>query len=171
MFNSRIVKQMLGEIEGAPVDGDSWYEKIINAGNYESVLPTFSEFETYGTYVMYNYPDFYHIRQLNTFRCGGYIQGYNITDAKLQEISFDTDTISFEIRHEPLFPYNLFNKIVLLKMKIAKAKNRSLMGNLEKVVKLIKNKCWGNKSQEEYLEKITRIKNKRIFIIKRGSSY
>ena len=56
-------------------------------------------------------------------------------------------------------------------MKIAKAKNRSLMGNLEKVVKLIKNKCWGNKSQEEYLEKITRIKNKRIFIIKRGSSY
>lgn len=158
MFNSRIVKQMLGEIEGAPVDGDSWYEKIINAGNYESVLPTFSEFEIYGTYVMYNYPDFYHIRQLNTFRCGGYIQGYNITDAKLQEISFDTDTISFEIRHEPLFPYNLFNKIVLLKMKIAKAKNRSLMGNLEKVVKLIKNKCWGNKSQEEYLEKITRIK-------------
>ena len=92
---------------------------------------------------------------MNTFRCGGYIQGYNITDAKLQEISFDTDTISFEIRHEPLFPYNLFNKIVLLKMKIAKAKNRSLMGNL---VKLIKNKCWGNKSQEEYLEKITRIK-------------
>ena len=76
---------------------------------------------------MYNYPDFYHIRQLNTFRCGGYIQGYNITDAKLQEISFDTDTISFEIRHEPLFPYNLFNKIVLSNMKILQKLNIRLL--------------------------------------------
>ena len=39
------------------------------------------------------------------------------------------------------------------------------MGNLEKVVKLIKNKCWGNKSQEEYLEKITRMKKISVFLL------
>lgn len=158
MFNSRIVKQMLCEIERSFIDGNNWYEKVINAGNYESVLPTFSEFETYGTYVMYNYPNLYYTRQLNTFRCGGYIQGYNITDAKLQEISFDTDTISFEIRHEPLFPYNLFNRILLLKMKIAKAKNRSLIGNLRKIVQQVRHKLLGNKHQEEYRRKMSRVK-------------
>ena len=158
MFNSRIVRQMLCEIERAFIGGNNWYEKVINAGNYESVLPTFSEFETYGTYVMYNYPNLYYTRQLNTFRCGGYIQGYNITDTKLKEISFDTDTISFEIRHEPLFPYNLSNKILLLKEKLVKAKNRSWMGNLRKIVQYISNKLLGDKHYEEYAKKMTRLK-------------
>lgn len=158
VFNSRIVKQMLREIEKSWVNGNHWYEKVINAGNYESVLPTFSEFETYGTYVMYNYPDFYKIRHLNTFRCGGYIHGYNITDAKLQEISFDTDIISFEVHHEPLFPYNIPNKILLFQQKWIRARNRSLMGNLKKIREKIYNRMLGDKKRGEYLNKMTRIK-------------
>lgn len=158
MFSPVIVRQMLREIEKSLVDGNNWYEKVINAGNYELVLPVFSEFETYGTYVLYNYPELYYIRQLNTFRCGGYIQGYNITDAKLQEISFDTDTISFEIRHEPLFPYNLPNKVLSFKVKLAKAKNRSLIGNLKKIKQQINNLLFGDKQRGEYLKKMTRVK-------------
>lgn len=37
MFNKNVMKEMLGDIEESPIDGDSWYEKIINATNPEDV--------------------------------------------------------------------------------------------------------------------------------------
>lgn len=108
LFNPDIIKNLIIEIEKSDIQGVRWYEKIINAGDYSINLQTFSEFETYGTFVLQNYPDLYKTRQLNTFRCGGFIQGRNITDGKLKTISFDCDTISFEYGHDPLFPYNLY---------------------------------------------------------------
>lgn len=110
MFDPVLVKELLSEIEKSSVVGDNWIEKIINAGDYDNPKPSFSEFETYGTYVSQKYPELYLTRQLNTFRCGGFIQGRNITDAKLKTISFDCDTISFEYGHDPVFPYNIYCK-------------------------------------------------------------
>lgn len=107
LFDPAIIKELITKIEESSVFGNCWYEKIINAGNYEINFFTFSEFETYGNYVMVFYPDKYSFRQLNTFRRGGYIQGRNISDEKLIRIGFDTDTISFELQDEPLFPYNI----------------------------------------------------------------
>lgn len=109
LFSPDIVKKLLAKIEDADVPGEIWYEKIIRAGNHKHPLPAFSEFETYGTFVMECYPDRYSVRQLNTFRRGGWIMGRNISDKKLKSLSFDLDTISFEMRDEPAFPYNLPN--------------------------------------------------------------
>lgn len=109
MFSKEIVCQMLQEIEKSIVMGDSWFEKILSVCDFNNALPCFSEFETYGTYCYVNYPDLYKPRYLNTFREAGFICGRNISDQKLRIMSFDLDTASFELWHEPLFPYNLPN--------------------------------------------------------------
>jgi hypothetical protein len=115
VFESKIVKEILDIIAVCNVEGSSWAEKIMRAGNFDHIFPPFSEFETYGTYVMTYYPDRYDVRQLNTFRHGGWIKGRLISDKMLDKLSFDVDSISFEMRHEPLFPYNLPNKWWLVK--------------------------------------------------------
>lgn len=107
LFDSDIVRELLKKIETCPVEGNTWFEKIMRAGDYNHPNPSFSEFETYGTYVMTYYPNLYKTRQLNTFRRGGWIRGRAISDQMLEKLSFDLDTISFEMRDEPLFPYNI----------------------------------------------------------------
>ncbi len=47
------------------------------------------------------YPLSYVERHLNTFRKGGYIAGRFISKQRLECISFDTDTISFELNDYP----------------------------------------------------------------------
>ena len=111
LFNKEVMRNLIAEIEVSDIPGSNWIEKIINAGNYEAGKPTFSEFETYGTYVHEKYPKLYLSRTLNTFRYGGFIHGRKIEDWILDKISFDTDTISFELGHEPLFPYNIGQRI------------------------------------------------------------
>lgn len=96
MFNKNVMTEMLGDIEKSPIYGDSWYEKIINATDPTNVN-SFSEFETYGNYCLNRYPGMYAIRQLNTFRKAGYINGRFISDRKLGFMGFDLDTASFEL--------------------------------------------------------------------------
>ena len=100
MFNKNVMKEMLGDIEKSPIDGDSWYEKIINATNPEDVN-SFSEFETYGNFCLNHYPNMYATQVLNTFRKAGYIAGRFISDRKLNYMSFDLDTASFELGDYP----------------------------------------------------------------------
>lgn len=52
---------------------------------------------------MTHYSGVYELRQLNTFRKGGYIAGRFISDKKLRFLAFDLDTISFELGDYPLF--------------------------------------------------------------------
>lgn len=115
LFNSEIVKELLAVISRCNVPGNTWFEKIIRAGDYKHAYPPFSEFETYGTYVTTTYPELYKTRQLNTFRRGGLIRGRLISDKMLKRLSIDIDTISFEMRDEPPFPYNIPNKLWFLK--------------------------------------------------------
>lgn len=109
LFKSDIVKELINEIMDSKVSGKTWIEKIMRAGNYEHKYPPFSEFETYGTYVMAKYPSLYKTRQLNTFRRGGLIRGRFISNKMLDKLAFDIDTISFEMCDKPLFPYNIPN--------------------------------------------------------------
>ena len=113
MFSTNLVRELLQTIESAALEGGSWFEKIIKACDFSSPY-AFSEFETYGTYVTQKYPDLYETRRLSSFRCGGFIQGRNISESKLETISFDTDIMSFEFGHEPPFPYNVFSRLQLL---------------------------------------------------------
>lgn len=121
LFKPEIVRELLSEIESSTVNGSTWFEKIVNAGDYEVNKQTFSEFETYGSYVTNKYPTLYKSRQLNTFRYGGFIQGRSISDEKIGKIAFDTDTISFELGHEPLFPYNIPQKFRTYKLLLRDA--------------------------------------------------
>ena len=100
MFNKNVMMEMLGDIEESPIDGDSWYEKIINATDPTNVN-SFSEFETYGNFCLNHYPDMYATQVLNTFRKAGYIAGRFISDRKLNYMSFDLDTASFELGDYP----------------------------------------------------------------------
>lgn len=100
MFNKNVMKEMLGDIEKSPIYGDSWYEKIINATDPTNVN-SFSEFETYGNFCLNHYPNMYATQVLNTFRKAGYIAGRFISDRKLNYMSFDLDTASFELGDYP----------------------------------------------------------------------
>lgn len=100
MFNKYVMTEMLGDIEKSPIYGDSWYEKIINATDSTNVN-SFSEFETYGNFCLNHYPNIYATQVLNTFRKAGYIAGRFISDRKLNYMSFDLDTASFELGDYP----------------------------------------------------------------------
>lgn len=140
LFSPEIVKELLSKIESSNVQGSTWYEKILRAGNYQHKLPAFSEFETYGTFVTEYYPNLYATRQLNTFRRGGWIMGRNISDKKLKALSFDTDTISFEMRDEPAFPYNIPNRWWRLKDLISKSVQYKPAIVYKKICKLLTGK-------------------------------
>lgn len=106
MFVKDIVRRMLKEVEAKDKNNLGWIEKIISACDFSDNYPAFSEFETYGSYCYLNYPGLYEKRHLNTFREAGMISGRFISEKRLRILSFDIDTASFELRHEPLFPYN-----------------------------------------------------------------
>lgn len=100
MFSKNVVAAMLNDIEHSSVNGVTWYEKIINATDSTNVN-SFSEFETYGNFCLNHYPNMYATQVLNTFRKAGYIAGRFISDRKLNYMSFDLDTASFELGDYP----------------------------------------------------------------------
>lgn len=112
LFNVSLVKELTDAISQSEITGDTWYEKIINACNFDKDMQAFSEFETYGTFVTSRHADLYGHRTLCTFRQAGYIRGRKIPDWMLEEMSFDLDTASFELWNEPPFPYNLEYKYI-----------------------------------------------------------
>lgn len=153
VFIPQIVSRMLKDIEKSNISGNHWFEKIINAGDYSTTLPTFSEFETYGTYINTYYPELYHLRHLNTFRHGGLLRGRWVSDKLLRKLSFDVDTISFEITDMPLFPYNIPNIYILTRQRISKIKHYSFKLLLIKIKQRLSNK----KGNEEILKLMDRM--------------
>lgn len=113
IFNSVIMRELINNISKSKVSGDSWVDKIINATNFEKAKRSemFSEFETYGTFCMYHYPDLYRMRHLNTLRGGGFICGRFINNKLLRSLSWDLDTISFELSSCPPFPMSIFHRM------------------------------------------------------------
>ena len=106
LFSTHIVNEMLNEIERR-VNCD-WVESIFRCVNY-NCGQGFSEFETYGTYCLNRYPDMFQIRNLNTFRFGSKIFGVVATMEEIQSLSFDLDTVSFEMSD---FPVALWRRII-----------------------------------------------------------
>lgn len=136
MFKVSIVREMLNAIENSDVEGEKWYDKCLNACNFNSrySAPHFSEFETYGTYCMANYPEFYRFQKLNTFRSAGFIKGRFINDKILARMSLDLDTASFEIYDKPAFPYSIPYYVARYKAKYNKMKAMSLGDIIKKIL-------------------------------------
>lgn len=107
MFNKHIMQELLTNIDrNDKIKGKKWFEKILYSIVPESISPfSFSEFETYGTYCMNCYPDFYVERFLPSFRQGGLIQGRFVSDSIINKLSFDVYVASFEIYDRPPFPW------------------------------------------------------------------
>lgn len=100
VFNTYIMKKLLSEIEGnESLNGISFFEKIMNSiRTMDLVFSGFSEFETYGNYVMKRYPDKYEIRKIKSLRAGEKYLGKNPTEKVLEWVSHDYDIISIENR-------------------------------------------------------------------------
>ena len=138
MFKVSIVREMLAEIEKSNVSGYKWFDKCLNACNFNSKYPSphFSEFETYGTYCAKHYPDLYHTQKLNTFRGAGFIRGRFINDKILSKMSLDLDTASFELYDKPCFPYSIPYYIAHYKTKITKVRRMSFLLVFKKIFKI-----------------------------------
>lgn len=143
MFDSKIVREMLYQIESSTVKGVDWIEKIINACDFQQSPQAFSEFETYGNYCAKNYPELYKPRYLNTFREAGMICGRRITEKQLRKMSFDIDMASFEMLDMPCFPYNIPNLIYKYKILFQKIGNMSI----EQIVNKIRIKLTNKKNE------------------------
>lgn len=101
IFNVNVVKEFLHKIEqNDAVFGNKFFEKILNASDYSKQGNVFSEFETYGTFCSYFYPDLYEKRHLNTFRGGKMFLGENPSSEVLDWVSECKDLISFEAPQE-----------------------------------------------------------------------
>ena len=117
LFEKDEVLQMITEIQEKTHNDDIWWQSILDACDFSTSLNSFSEFEMYGTYVYSRYPSRYEFRQLATFRRGGLINGRLLGDKFIDDLSFDLDTVSFEIRDIPPFPQSIIHRIYMLFIK------------------------------------------------------
>lgn len=98
IFHVGILKEMLDRIMVQPgLEGGTFWERILNAIS-DADLPGsgFSEFETYGNYVMTYYPQLYRLRTLNGMRKGAEYFSLTPTKDQLEWAAKSYDTIAFE---------------------------------------------------------------------------
>ena len=102
LMNCDIMKGLICEIESNDaIPGKVFWEKIIYAIDVDKLQSnSFSEFETYGTYVTYKYPAAYCFRDWHSFRYGGeYFDPNTISDRDYEWLGRDFYAISFEKGH------------------------------------------------------------------------
>ena len=103
IFNKEIVKELLIECN---TDLLSFWKNILKAASNSSDKEHgFSEFETYGTYVLAKHPGMYETRKITALRMGARAYGMNPSQADLWRASLKFETISFErwSRHIPVY--------------------------------------------------------------------
>ena len=99
MINKDCMLNMLTQIESNKMlQGIKFYEKIMDAITKEDMHGAgFSEFETYGSYILTYYPHLYNTRELRMFRDGSMLINKDSINSKtLKWISRAYDAISFE---------------------------------------------------------------------------
>ena len=128
LIDVQMMKQLIAEIEQSTVDGDNWCEKIINALPMHEVN-AFSEFETYGTYVLNRFPGTYEMRTLKTFRRAGKKYSRFISPKKLEKKASAYDIVTLEYRNSP---NNLMGLYLRLYKKMLLSKNAKLVSSYSK---------------------------------------
>jgi hypothetical protein len=99
MINKDIMIEIIERIEkNKKISGNRFYDKILYAIDRNEISGSgFSEFETYGNYVLKYYPEKYCLRELRTLREGvEYINKAEINNSILNWIAKSYDTVSFE---------------------------------------------------------------------------
>lgn len=94
-----IMQKLIDEIQSNDsVRGKTFWEKILYAVGEAGIQSnSFSEFETYGTYVALNYPNEYQFREWHSFRYGGdFFEPDTISDEDYEWLGKSFDAITFE---------------------------------------------------------------------------
>ena len=113
-----IMQELIEKMQTSAVEGGSWPVKIINATPADDPNG-FSEFETYGTYCHHHFPERIILRELRTFREGGYFYGRGISKRTLRKLSMKYDTISLESWDTPRkYKHRLHNSMEEFVLKI-----------------------------------------------------
>lgn len=113
IFNSSIIKKLIGEVEkNEKIKGKTFYEKIIAAVSQSSnPIRGFSEFETYGTYVMTYFPTMYNLKESKGFRNGAKFFGTHPSKADLMRFSQKYEIVSFEHWYKTHYWFILLQKL------------------------------------------------------------
>lgn len=113
LFNCKYMKELIADIESNNnIEGHAFWEKIFSAIRIEHIQEnSFSEFETYGTYMMTKHPEVYDYRDWHSFRYGGYyFHPEQMTERDYNWMGHDFYAISFEKSHTVRPDHeNLFN--------------------------------------------------------------
>lgn len=102
LINREIMGNLIRDIEAnGQIPGETFYEKIIHAIPPERLVSnSFSEFETYGTYVAFRRPMAYKLRSWNSFRYAGqFLDPSTIGDEDYEWLGKSFDALSFEKGH------------------------------------------------------------------------
>ena len=106
LFKTKLVKELIKDIEHTSNKGNTWWEKILYSTLPESQKDSFafSEFETYGNWVEYKHPNVYVVRKLNMLRHAKYFFGENLSNSDIVWASKSFDTLSFEHFDKQIMP-------------------------------------------------------------------
>ncbi len=102
LMKADIMKELIASIEAnQDIPGERFWEKIIRSIDADKLQEnSFSEFETYGTFVAYRHSAAYRLRDWHSFRYGGeFFDPDKITESDLEWLGRDFYAISFEKGH------------------------------------------------------------------------
>lgn len=150
IFDTLIMKELIAQIENNQnIAGGNYWEKIINAIPEDRLVKnSFSEFETYGTYVTEYYRQNYAKRKFSSYRFGRALLGSYPTYDELRWLSKQYDAVAFEKWDYPtpilpmLLKFRFCRKIISIETSIGIVEKwryfyREGMGS--KMVGIIKN--------------------------------
>lgn len=107
LINKEAMMKLIKKIEdNNEIQGTAFFEKILYAVRiWDLKANGYSEYETYGNFVMHNYQDMYTIRKLRTLREGKILLGDCVSKKILKWAGNSYDIISFEKYHrtDPAF--------------------------------------------------------------------
>ena len=96
-FHTEACRKMLTDFEAnRSIKGSSFWEKCIYGAALRESAQSFSEYETFGTYVSDRFPELYTPRKMCTLRCGQEFLGSAPSAEVLAWVAKDFDTVSFE---------------------------------------------------------------------------
>ena len=109
LFKTSFVREMIDEIQMIN-PSQPWFFNVIDAIDKEDLpFSGFSEYETYGTYVVNKHPGFYNLREFDSVRCGKKIFGELPREEVCRWLSNEYSTISFENSQDYLYRFKGYN--------------------------------------------------------------
>lgn len=101
LIDAGLMRELLGDIEKADFKGNAFWEKILWSIDMAKIQSnSFSEFESFGTYIVLRHPETYRLRNWHSFRYGGeFFHSDRITPNDYEWLGRDFYAISFEKAH------------------------------------------------------------------------